>query len=260
MSRRVRVCQCTINADHRHAPSVRDARLGYRFFHLLLPACMGQNFHYLRRFVAAPAQIGSIAPSSKALTRAMVRYVDWGRADTIVELGAGTGVFTRAIDSERRRDSRFFVFEKESGLQSDLRRQFPDAEVHADAFQLRETLDAAELAGADCILSGLPFANFPPALRSALIDDVYRCLNPGGMFIAFQYSLQLRRELKRRFRALDLDVVFRNMPPAVVYRCRSVAVATPPPPDADAVYPALDADPELATTVVCKPDHRDRPR
>ena len=62
---------------------------------------MNDRFGYLRRFVAAPAQIGSVAPSSPFLTRAMLRGIDWSRMRTIVELGAGTGVFTAAIEAAR---------------------------------------------------------------------------------------------------------------------------------------------------------------
>lgn len=181
---------------------------------------MNDPFGYLRRFVAAPAQIGSVAPSSPFLTRAMLRGVDWGRMRTVVELGAGTGVFTKAIEAARHRESRFLVFEKEAGLRGELQRRFPSAELHADATELRGIL-AGDRGGADCVISGLPFANFRPVQRRSLLSDIRRTLRPGGVFIAFQYSLQLRAELRGRFEAMDLELVLRNVPPAVVYRCRN---------------------------------------
>lgn len=181
---------------------------------------MSDPFGYLRRFVASPAQIGSVAPSSPFLTRAMLRGVDWSRVGTVVELGAGTGVFTAAIETARHADSRFLVFEKEAGLRSALQRRFPLAELHSDATELCGMLSGDD-SGADCVISGLPFANFRPALRRSLLGDIHAVLRPGGVFIAFQYSLQLRAELRGRFHDLDLELVLRNVPPAVVYRCRN---------------------------------------
>jgi phospholipid N-methyltransferase len=179
---------------------------------------MNDRFGYLRRFVAAPAQIGSVAPSSPFLTRAMLRGIGWSRMRTIVELGAGTGVFTAAIEAARLPESRFLVFEKEAGLRGALQRRFAAAELHADAAVLRQLVGDG---GADCVISGLPFANFGSQLRRTLLHDIRMALRPGGLFVAFQYSLQMRAELRGRFDEMDLELVLRNVPPAVVYRCRN---------------------------------------
>lgn len=199
---------------------------------------MNDRFGYLRRFVAAPAQIGSVAPSSPFLTRAMLRGIDWGRMRNVVELGAGTGVFTAAIEAARLPDSRFLVFEKEAGLRTELQRRFAGAELHSDATTLRELVGDG---GADCVISGLPFANFRSALRRSLLRDIRAALRPGGVFVAFQYSLQMRGELRGRFDELDLELVLRNVPPAVVYRCRNRVA-----PECDQLPTALPGEPLAA--------------
>lgn len=37
----------------------------------------------------------------------------------------------------------------------------------------------------DCILSGLPFANFPQTLRDDILEGVVDTLKPGGVFVGF---------------------------------------------------------------------------
>ena len=72
----------------------------------------------------------------------------------------------------------------------------------------------------DCILSGLPFFNFPQEVRDQLVDQVYRALRPGGVFIAFQYSRQMKRQLGELFEIEQIAFVPLNLPPAFVYVCR----------------------------------------
>ena len=181
---------------------------------------MAEHFRYLRRFVAAPARIGSVAPSSQSLARAMVRGIDWDATGVVAELGAGTGVFTQAVVGALAPGARFLVFEAEPALRRDLLRRFPALELHEDAATLGTTLAAGGLDGADCIISGLPFANFRPLVRQTLLRVIFGALRPGGVFVGFQYSTQLRRELRACFGAVETEVVLRNVPPAVVYRCR----------------------------------------
>lgn len=213
---------------------------------------MKRRLGYLRRFVARPAQIGSVAPSSPFLTRAMLRDIDWAVMGTVAELGAGTGVFTQAIDGERVSGSRFLSFEKDDSLRAELRRRFPRVEWHSDATALRSMLGPA---GVDCVISGLPFANFRPALRRALLQDIASVLRPGGRFIAFQYSLQLRGELRARFADLDIELVVRNVPPAVVYRCRRAFSPERAEAPTAAVAPAWNE--EVARATVSPRDRAD---
>jgi phosphatidylethanolamine/phosphatidyl-N-methylethanolamine N-methyltransferase len=52
---------------------------------------------FLRRWARNPLQMGSVVPSSPALCRRIARLARWGPGESVVELGAGTGVVSRAL-------------------------------------------------------------------------------------------------------------------------------------------------------------------
>jgi phospholipid N-methyltransferase len=56
-------------------------------------------------------------------------------------------------------------------------------------------------------------------LRSSILREVYQSLAPGGRFVTFQYSLQLKQELKRMYKKVDVSFTPLNIPPAFVYTC-----------------------------------------
>jgi len=72
----------------------------------------------------------------------------------------------------------------------------------------------------DVIISGLPFAVLPQSLRDEILTGVYRALKPNGIFVTFQYSLQMKKQLVKLFDSVDLSFVPLNIPPAFVYRCQ----------------------------------------
>ena len=52
---------------------------------------------FLREFLEAPAGVGAVWPSSEQLARGMAARIDPRGDGLVVELGAGTGVVTRAL-------------------------------------------------------------------------------------------------------------------------------------------------------------------
>ncbi|MEK7949821.1 class I SAM-dependent methyltransferase [Luteolibacter soli] len=175
---------------------------------------------FLQKFLSAPLSTGSIVPSSRHLTKAMLKPINWENSRHIAELGAGTGVFTREI--RRRRDPRcqVYIFERDEALRERLQVEIPDFSFHPDARDIhllpREE-DSAPLL--DGIISGLPFANFPTSLRDQILDNVKAALKPDGKFIAFQYSLRLKSRLEKRFEKVSTSLVTLNVPPAFVHVC-----------------------------------------
>lgn len=181
---------------------------------------MTSSVRFLKKFLNSPSTIGSVVPSSPVLVASMMAPVDWHQARVIVELGAGTGVVTRAINKRREADSIFLSFEKDEQMSQDLQKRFPDVHHASDAFHLQEELLKLGVTHADCILSCLPFANFNRFERTRLLDIIYNALRPGGRFIAFQYSLQLQDQLESVYEEVDNRFVMMNFPPAFVYVCR----------------------------------------
>ena len=52
---------------------------------------------FFRRWLANPLQMGSVIPSSAALCQRLVRHTRRAPDEAVLELGAGTGVISRAL-------------------------------------------------------------------------------------------------------------------------------------------------------------------
>ena len=185
-----------------------------------------------RRFLRHPTQVGAVCPSSDALARMITEEAGIETAPVVVELGPGTGVFTREILRRRqdRNGGRFLAVEIDGELYRNLRREFPDLELFREnAVHLPELLKAQSLEYADVIIAGLPWAIFPEQLQTDILSAVRRSLKPGGYFLTFAYiqgillpaGLRFRRQLHEAFSEVRTSqTVWRNLPPAFVYRCK----------------------------------------
>jgi phospholipid N-methyltransferase len=185
---------------------------------------------FLGRFLRKPWRVGSIAPSSRALAALMTDDMGLETARTVVELGPGTGVFTRAICERVASDTLVMAVEIDPHLVALLRPRFPRVRIVNDSAEhLDRLLAEAGRIEADAILSGLPWASFPGGLQRALLAAVVGVLRPGGLFATFAYphaswlppGRGFRRLLKGSFATVETTrVVWPNLPPAFVYRCR----------------------------------------
>jgi phospholipid N-methyltransferase len=188
---------------------------------------MNSQLQFLCQFACQPFTIGALWPSSKALSKVVADSCDITPGGTIVELGAGTGAFTRQILKRLDGRSRFVAVEINRSHAMLLRRRFPQCEVIQDsAEKIRSYMGNRRAA---CVVSGLPWGNMFPSKQDRLLETVLEVLAPGGQFIAFAYlhafwfptSRRFRGLLTRRFdRVESTAVIWRNLPPAIVIRCR----------------------------------------
>jgi phospholipid N-methyltransferase len=183
----------------------------------------------LSTFVRNPFRTGTVVPSSRALAELMVEDMGLATAETVVELGPGTGVFTRLIAERVRPDVPVLAFEIDETLARELQSRFPRVRVvNESAENLKHHLRALGREAADAILSGLPWSNFSRELQERLLGAVVAGLRPGARFATFAYIPAAYLPAGRRFRSLleasfhrvtTTRVVYRNFPPAFVYRC-----------------------------------------
>lgn len=185
---------------------------------------------FLKTFLQRPGQVGAIAPSSPALARMMVDWIDWSTARSVVEYGPGTGVFTEQILTRLHDDAQFFAIERSPDLCAVVRRRCPQADVALDTVEhVQQLCSQRGIQSVDAVLCGLPWAAFPAPLQQRCLDALLSVLRPGGQFVTFAYWQGLMLPAGRRFRARLSDcfsqietspTVWRNLPPAFVYRCR----------------------------------------
>ncbi len=178
------------------------------------------RIRFLLKFFKTPNQIGSVTPSSQFLTRSMMKSINWDKVDSIAELGAGNGIFTQSIYKLKRSNCRVVIFEKDDEMRNRLSHKYSEFDYSDDAQDLLNVLKELDIHEVDCIVSGLPFTLFTKPTRDTIISEVVNSLKPNGLFIAFQYSLHMQKQLKKSFSSVDIKFMPLNMPPAFVYVCR----------------------------------------
>jgi len=175
---------------------------------------------FFGQFLIHSGQVGSILPSSRFLIRKMLPVtIPWHKMEQIAELGPGTGVFTRYIQQNMAPRSRLYLFEKNEKFRKDLEQRFPAFAVLGDGLGLDKIVKETGRPF-DLIVSGLPFANFSEELQERLFLSIHDSLADAGIFVAFQYTLLLRRKFQARFSLMDTGHTWMNVPPAWVFKCK----------------------------------------
>jgi phosphatidylethanolamine/phosphatidyl-N-methylethanolamine N-methyltransferase len=181
---------------------------------------------FLAAFAREPFKVGSLWPSSKTLSKVVADSCELKHGSTVVELGPGTGAFTGPILKRLNGHGKFLAVEINETNVKVLQRRFPRCKViHGSAEHLPEHLEGRL---ADCIVSGLAWANMLPRMQNQILKAILKSLKPKGQFVAFAYahaillptSLRFRRRLRRHFKRVETTpIVWRNLPPAFVFGC-----------------------------------------
>lgn len=190
---------------------------------------LSHHAQFLKAFFRNSAHVGAIAPSSSELSSILADTLDWDRVECVVEYGPGTGVVTEEIARRLRGHTRFFAIERDPELAAITRRRCPSVEVIEDCVtRIPELCRERGIGKVDAILSGLPWASFPPTLSSQILDATFEVLPEGGRFATFAYwqglllpgARNFRKLLKEHFSSVERTrTAWRNLPPAFVYQC-----------------------------------------
>lgn len=189
---------------------------------------------FFREWLKNPRAMAAFSPSSRKLARQMIAQLPAGTR-RVIELGAGTGVFTRALLQHGIAEKDLLVIELNKELARFLQKQFPASHVvNADASDLARIVAQTGFARSeriDAVISGLGFLAMPRALQKGILEAAFTVLGAEGPLVQFTYgpASPLPRDLLEE---LDLRVrrggmAWLNVPPATVYvytRNRSTAV------------------------------------
>ncbi|WP_342361158.1 class I SAM-dependent methyltransferase [Terrarubrum flagellatum] len=176
---------------------------------------------FLRSWAADPLRVAAVAPSGEALADIITREVDQ-RSGHVIELGPGTGVFTRKL-LKRGVDPRdLTLIENGSEFAICLQARFPNARVlWMDAARLKG-LDLENRAAVGAVVSGLPLLSMTPRQVMSILDGAFSHLRTDGAFYQFTYAARcpVPQPILDRLglRATLVGRTFRNIPPASVYR------------------------------------------
>ena len=174
---------------------------------------------FFKRFLKRPFQIASIVPSSKALVERVADKIDFERARVIAEYGPGEGVHSREIAHRMRPDCQLLLFEIDPAFSRDLQRQFRyDSRVHVindNAARLPPELQRRGIAWCDYIVSGIPFSILHIDKKRALLQQTHDALAPGGRFIIYQVTNELKQHAKI-FEHAESEYFLQNIPPMFI--------------------------------------------
>ena len=174
---------------------------------------------FFRRWLANPLQMGSVVPSSAALCARIVRQTHRAPDEAVLELGAGTGVISRALLASGVPAERLFVVEIVPDMVAHLRDALPGARViEGDARRLEELVPADWHGRIGTVICGIPLVLLPWAEQRRIIAGM-QAVAPGRGFLHFSYcatspiSTHKHRLAGRREAWTPL-----NFPPASVWR------------------------------------------
>ena len=166
--------------------------------------------------------MGSVAPSSRFLCRAVVKQIDPEKAKVVVELGPGDGVITRFILDRLHPDTRLIVFEINPVFIDKIRSSFNDPRmsiIHDTAENMGNHFREMGIQEVDYFVSGIPFIMLPESLTEQITQECRSWLRLKGKFIQFHYSPRILNIYRRVFGNLEMEIVPLNIPPAIVISC-----------------------------------------
>lgn len=183
---------------------------------------IADSARFLKTLVAAPRLTGAVAPSGRALARAMAAAAGSPSSGLIVELGPGTGPVTRSLIEDGVAQERLVLIEYDSEFCRLLKARFPRAAIiEGDAYDLPGALAPLRGQPVAAIVSSLPLLNQPPHRRTKLIGDAFALMGPQGVFVQFTYGLAspVPRDASR-YSAVRSRPILLNLPPAFVWTYR----------------------------------------
>lgn len=137
----------------------------------------------------------------------------------VLELGAGTGVITKAILEKGVKPEDIVSLEYSRHFYDHLRVRFPGVDFrHGDAFELDNTLGERRHQQFDSVISAVPMLSFPMKRRVALLEDLLSRVPVGRSVIQITYgALSPVMAMPERSTISDYDFVVRNIPPAQLW-------------------------------------------
>ncbi len=174
---------------------------------------------FLKRWMANPLQMGSVVPSSPALCRRIAAQVRLQPGERVLELGAGTGVVSRALLASGLAPERLTTVEIVPSMAEHLRAGLPGVEVLVgDARDLPTLIPASQHGRIGTVICGVPLVLLRRAEQQRFLDAI-EAVAPGRGFLHYSYCItsplpwQTHGLVARREAWTSL-----NFPPASVWR------------------------------------------
>lgn len=177
---------------------------------------------FLKSWLRRPMRTGAVAPSSNALARLITRDIVAG-AGPVIELGPGTGAFTRCILAKGVPENDLTLVENSPDFTMLLRLRFPKARLlDMDVTRMRSWQDPWQSMQAQAVISGLPLLTMGLRAQWNVVGACMQSLRAGAALYQFTYMTRcpIATEILTRMnlKAERIGSALLNVPPASVYR------------------------------------------
>lgn len=176
------------------------------------------------QFFKGAQTVGSFFPSTPILATKIVKHIDFTKTRLIVEVGPGTGVFTKKILKNLNKDAVFIAFELNEKFYQKLKEEIKDPRffiVNGSAEDLQNYLNQHIDSEVDYLISSIPLSNFKGKKIVTLLHSFRDIIGKNGTFIQFQYSFNQKRLFHKLFQNVIMDFTQFNIPPAFIYVCKN---------------------------------------
>jgi len=156
----------------------------------------------------------SITPSSKFLAKQMVKNIDFSTIDSVIELGAGTGIFTEYILKNTKPGTKVICIETEENYVQILKEKFGNKIIihQEDVKNIDQIRKTNHIEKIDLIVSWLPFI---PA--ESIHKEIKKYTSEWTIFRSFTYQPSIFKKQYHDFPIKKIWYTFFNIPPARVF-------------------------------------------
>jgi phospholipid N-methyltransferase len=185
---------------------------------------MHENIQFFQAFLKNPLKVGAIAPSSSELAKRMLEGIEPNEDSVVLELGVGTGAFTKRIREITPNKESYLGIELDKNLIKCLRGKFPDMRfMRGNACKSFALHKRSKLGKVGFILSGLPFVSMPNEVNERIFGQIEQFMEQGCTFRTFQYAhgyympsaIKLREFMRNRYGLSQKSpLIVKNVPPA----------------------------------------------
>ena len=177
----------------------------------------------------------AVAPSSRYLAQAMLEPLSLCDGCTVVELGPGTGVITRALLDLLPQNATLLAFEINRRFYRYLRKCIPDPRLvilKKSAERVGHELKRRGHARVNAVVSSLGLGLMSDRQRRTLLGSLLPFMDEDSVFTQYQYfhgmeikdgklhRFSVGSLLRQYFDSVERRMVWLNLPPAFVFACR----------------------------------------
>lgn len=179
---------------------------------------------FFTEFLRNPRQNASIVPSAPAACEKMFEGLDMSAMKYVVELGPGTGCFTKELMAQLPASAEGLMLEINTTfcpkLEAEYGHRFHVRQV--SAHRMDEVVKELGWPRIDLVVSGLPYT-LPDAVIDPLFDSLKQRTKEGTTYRFFTYVPPL---MKRKYEPSGFDLtlehlVVKNVPPMWIYSAKA---------------------------------------